>query len=194
MAEASLVSVKSEANRWARRTASNFPPIGSIAAREPSFRTSVCRHTSSICHVSNACVNISSFASVFAAVRLASRFSHVYPISHASAHIPVQPMATRPSPLLDIPEPRRAGNVACGKTPDCPRRLQPAGPNDVVRVAREPYVPASKRERQGGPRIFPRPRYIVSEATLFSGTRELMNVNRSSGSVASSCKFDFFAA
>jgi hypothetical protein len=75
---------KSAANRCARNTPSNFPPTRSIAARDLVLRTSVCRQTRNTFHVSNANVSIKSFASVFAAVRIAHEASHVYPISHPS--------------------------------------------------------------------------------------------------------------
>ena len=72
-----FLGVKSAAILCARSTPSNFAPIRKIAFAERSFRSSVHRCTLHIFHVSNACVSISSFASLFAAVRIAEAVSHV---------------------------------------------------------------------------------------------------------------------
>jgi len=63
---------------------SNWAPIRSIARRERSLRASVCRHTDSTSQTSKAWPSMSRFISVFAAVRIAERASHVYPISQTS--------------------------------------------------------------------------------------------------------------
>lgn len=47
------------------------------AARERWLRESVCRHTRCTCYCSNACVSMSSWASVLAAVRMAEAVSQV---------------------------------------------------------------------------------------------------------------------
>src|SRR6185437_3301633 len=69
--------VKSAAILCARSVPSSFAPVRRIAFAERSFRSSVQKCTLHIFHVSNACVSISSLASVFAAVRIAEAVSHV---------------------------------------------------------------------------------------------------------------------
>lgn len=72
------------ASRCERSTPSNVQPIRSIAARDRALRTSVCRQTHLTCQVSNACVSIRRFMSVFAPVRMAVLLSQVQPISQMS--------------------------------------------------------------------------------------------------------------
>jgi hypothetical protein len=63
---------------------SNRAPIRSMAARDRALRASACRQTVATPQVSNAWLSIRRFISVFAPVRIASRFSQVQPISAVS--------------------------------------------------------------------------------------------------------------
>jgi hypothetical protein len=80
--------VPSVASRCAGKMPSNCAPIRSMARRERSLRASVCRHTDCACQVPNACLSMSSFISVFAAVPTAAALSQVYPISQVSGPSP----------------------------------------------------------------------------------------------------------